>query len=41
MYNVRAYYMAKIIIETPVLIITPMLYSIIVYFKIGLTIDAP
>ncbi len=40
MYTVGAYYMAKIVIETPILLITPMLFSLIVYFGIGLTITA-
>lgn len=40
MYTVAAYYLAKIVIETPVLALTPMLFSVIVYFKIGLTITA-
>jgi len=40
MYTVAAYYLAKIVIETPVLALAPMLFSVIVYFKIGLTITA-
>ena len=40
MYTVGAYYMAKIIIETPVLALTPMIYSLIVYFGVGTTITA-
>jgi len=40
MYSVTAYYVAKILIETPILAFTPMLFSVIVYFKIGLTITA-
>ena len=40
MYTVGAYYIAKIIIETPILAIAPMIFCIIVYFKIGLTIAA-
>ena len=40
MYNVGAYYMGKIVAETPILSITPMIFTIIVYFKIGLTINA-
>ena len=32
--------MAKIIIETPILALTPMVFSLIVYFGIGLTISA-
>jgi len=40
MYSVTAYYIAKILIELPVLSFTPILFSVIVYFKIGLTISA-
>lgn len=40
MYTVSAYYIAKIIVETPILALTPMLFAIITYFKIGLTITA-
>lgn len=40
MYSVGAYYLAKIAIEIPVMLLTPMLYSVIVYFGIGTTITA-
>lgn len=40
MYTVGSYYMAKIISEVPVLSVIPMLFTIIVYFKIGLSITA-
>ena len=40
MYEVGPYYSAKIVAETPVISLTPMLFAIIVYFKIGLTITA-
>ena len=40
MYSVGTYYLAKIAIETPVMLLTPMLYSVIVYFGIGTTITA-
>jgi ABC-type multidrug transport system permease subunit len=40
MYSVGAYYLGKIIIEFPMTIVTSMLYSVILYFKIGLTIAA-
>lgn len=40
MYTVTAYYLAKIMIETPVLSFVPIIFSVIVYFKIGLTITA-
>ena len=40
MYTVRAYYVAKIFAELPILTITPMLFTIVIYFKIGLAITA-
>jgi len=40
MYTVVSYYLAKIVIETPILALTPMSFSIIIYFKIGLIITA-
>lgn len=40
MYSVTTYYLAKILVETPVLSFTPMLFSLIVYFGVGLTISA-
>ena len=40
MYSVGAYYLAKIAIEIPVMLLTPMLYSVIVYFGVGTTITA-
>jgi ATP-binding cassette subfamily G (WHITE) protein 1 len=40
MYGVGAYYLAKIILEFPMTIVTSMLYAVIMYFKIGLTIAA-
>ena len=40
MYEVGPYYSAKIVAETPVISLTPMLFAIVVYFKIGLTITA-
>ena len=40
MYDVTSYYLAKILTETPVLLVTPMIFSAIVYFKIGLMITA-
>ena len=41
MYDVTSYYLAKITTETPLLIISPMIFAVIVYFKIGLMITAP
>ena len=40
MYTVPSYYAAKIVIETPILFLTPMIFSLIVYFGIGTTITA-
>jgi hypothetical protein len=40
MYAVTSYYLAKTMMELPVLLITPMVFSVIVYFKIGLIITA-
>jgi ABC-2 type transporter len=40
MYTVAAYYIAKVAVETPILSLTPMIFAVIVYFKIGLTITA-
>ena len=40
MYDVTSYYLAKITTETPLLIISPMIFAVIVYFKIGLMITA-
>lgn len=41
MYSVPPYYLGKIIIETPLLNTLPMLFTVIIYFKIGVTITAP
>lgn len=40
MYDVSSYYLAKITVETPVLLVTPMIFAVIVYFKIGLMATA-
>ena len=40
MYSVSAYYLAKIIVDFPLLTFLPMLFAVICYFKIGLTISA-
>ena len=37
---VGPYYIAKIMVETPPLIIIPLLYCAITYFGIGLTVTA-
>ena len=38
MYSVGIYYLAKTLIETPVLLLTPMVFAVITYFGIGLTV---
>jgi ABC-type multidrug transport system permease subunit len=38
MYSVGTYYLAKTIVETPVLLISPMVFCVIVYFGVGLTV---
>ena len=38
MYRVSTYYMAKTILEIPILVIVALLYDIIVYFGIGTTV---
>jgi len=40
MYGVPAYYLAKVIVETPVMALRPLVNAIIVYFGIGLTVTA-
>lgn len=40
MYNVAPFYFSKYLIDIPLLALTPMIFSVIVYFKIGLTITA-
>ena len=38
MYSVGTYYLAKTLVETPVLLLTPIVFAVVVYFGIGLTI---
>ena len=38
MYDVGPYYLPKIIVEIPITSILPMIFALIVYFKMGLTI---
>ena len=40
MYGVSAYFIAKMIIETPIISLLPLIMSAIVYFKIGTYIAA-
>jgi len=40
MYGVPAYYLAKVIVEIPVMALRPLVNAIIVYFGIGLTVTA-
>ena len=39
MYSVSSYYTAKVMMETPILIVIPLLYTLIIYFGIGLTVN--
>lgn len=38
MYGVTSYYLARIMIDTPIQLLLPLIFSFIIYFKIGLTI---
>ncbi len=38
MYSVATYYLAKTLVEAPVLMFTPIVFAVIVYFGIGLTV---
>ena len=40
MYGVPAYYIAKAVVDTPIIIIGPMFNAIITYFGIGCTYSA-
>eukprot|EP00347_Sterkiella_histriomuscorum_P001693 403371041 len=40
MYGVSPYYLSKVLVDVPLIIITPLLNTIIVYFGIGLTVTA-
>eukprot|EP00347_Sterkiella_histriomuscorum_P007150 403350075 len=40
MYNVGPYFAAKMILDLPVLVIQPLIWEIIVYFGVGLTVTA-
>jgi ABC-type multidrug transport system permease subunit len=40
MYSVPAYYFAKLMVDIPVLCVGPMVFSLIVYFKIGVVFNA-
>ena len=39
MYSVTSYYNAKMVSEVPILCLSPLIYSVIIYFKMGLTIE--
>ncbi|TNV86565.1 hypothetical protein FGO68_gene1560 [Halteria grandinella] len=39
MYGVTSYYFARIMIDAPIQTILPLIFSMIIYFKIGLTIS--
>lgn len=36
MYDIIAYYFARVVSENPLFFFTPMLYSVICYFGVGL-----
>lgn len=38
MYSVRSYYLARIMVDTPIQLLLPLFFSLIIYFNIGLTI---
>lgn len=38
MYGVTSYYVARILVDTPIQLLLPLLFTLIIYFKIGLTI---
>jgi hypothetical protein len=38
MYSVGTYYLAKTLVETPVMLLAPLVFSVVVYFGIGITI---
>lgn len=40
MYSVTAYYLAKVLADLPLQLITPIVFTVIVYFGIGMTIEA-
>ncbi len=40
MYSVSAYFNAKTLTEVPLTTLTPLLYTIIVYFGMGFTVTA-
>lgn len=40
MYDVGPYYLTKTLIDFPIIISVPMIFSIVVYFGVGLTVTA-
>lgn len=38
MYGVTSYYCARILLDTPIQTLLPLIFSLIIYFKMGLTI---
>ena len=38
MYTIAPYYLSKTIVEVPIALIQPMLFAVIVYFGVGLTV---
>jgi len=41
LYGIIPYYWARSLVETPLFLFLPMLYSLIIYFGVGLSISAP
>lgn len=40
MYGVNSYFLTKMVMEFPILVVVPLLFSIIVYFGVGLALSA-
>ena len=40
MYDIFPYYFSRVIVENPLFLLSPLLFSTIMYFGVGLTIDA-
>ena len=37
-YSVSSYYLARLVLDTPIQTILPLIFSLIIYFKMGFTI---
>jgi ABC-type multidrug transport system permease subunit len=38
MYSVYSYYLARLLVDTPIQLLLPLFFSLIIYFQVGLTI---